>query len=530
MNSFRKWPIKFFVSFCLLLLIFGLPIMAFNYMVDPLWIFQHDNKWNDIQQGFNERQQKVNKFTFSNKKYDALLLGSSRSTYINQHDFKDLDVFNFAVSSMYVEEYKGYIDYAKKVNGGPFDYIFLGLDFFAANKNRKLSSEKPEFYIDQTNSYMYRAKSIASFDTLKKAWPIFLSSMDNKPVFIDHRYYDRENVAYPFPVSDELRQKRIETNIYEFFKNDERFVYDPNIKKMLEELVRSNPGTKFIVFTTPVTLPRFVVELQNEDYWKGYVQWLSDLTDVFGTVYNFMDINEVTVDEKNFIDSHHFVPEIGSKIVDFIWNKRENAESQDPFAFGKAVTADNKDEMISKIKNDISSYSDAAYDYLEPVSGEKPFYTQENSSAAAFASSDWNEQVAPLHLLGAKGDFEVSSNGENLVKLSPKHTSPGNIIQFGYDLSELTGSHHTRKDKVTFIVSLKGNVARNGDVQLFIQDRVNGKWERASFNTILDKKQARSFKISKKIRDGADSILIGIRWQNQKSSDEWLEIEKVKIF
>ncbi|MDE3840189.1 hypothetical protein C0966_12615 [Bacillus methanolicus] len=529
MNSYRKWPIKFFVSFCLLLLLFGFPIIAFNYVVDPLWIFQHENKWNDVQQGFNERQQKVNKFTFSDKKYDALLLGSSRSTYINQHDFEGLDVFNFAVSSMYVEEYKGYIDYAKKVNGKSFDYIFLGLDFFAANKNRKLSSEKPEFYIDQTNSYMYRARSAASFDTLKKAWPIFLSSKENKPVFIDHRYYDRQNVAFPFPVTDDLRQKRIETNIYEFFKNDERFEYDPNIKKMLEEIVRTNPGTKFIVFTTPVTMPRFVVELQNEEYWKGYEQWLSDLTDVFGTIHHFMDINEVTVNYKNFTDSHHFVPEIGSKIVDHIWNKRKYAESQDPFAFGKLVTADNKDEIFARIKNDITVYSDAAYNYLEPVSGEKPFYAKEGSRAASFASSDWKEQVAPLRLLGAKGDFEVASNGDHVVKISPASTNPGSIIQFGYHLSELTG-HNIGKDKVTFIVSLKGNAARNGDVQLFIQDRVNGKWERASFNTILDKKQARSFKISKKIRDGADSVLIGIRWQNQKSSDQWIEIENVKIF
>lgn len=30
----------------------------FNGYADSLWLFSHKNKWNDVQFGFNERQQK----------------------------------------------------------------------------------------------------------------------------------------------------------------------------------------------------------------------------------------------------------------------------------------------------------------------------------------------------------------------------------------------------------------------------------------------------------------------------------------
>lgn len=44
-----------------------MPIIVLNYVTDPLWLFDHSNQYNDIQQGFNERQQKVNHLTFQMK-------------------------------------------------------------------------------------------------------------------------------------------------------------------------------------------------------------------------------------------------------------------------------------------------------------------------------------------------------------------------------------------------------------------------------------------------------------------------------
>ena len=87
----KKW-IKVFITIIIVVL---LPIILVNFIIDPLWTFNHSNQFNNAQQGFNERQQKTNRAYFVGlEKYDTLLIGSSRSTYINQHDFYNMNVFN----------------------------------------------------------------------------------------------------------------------------------------------------------------------------------------------------------------------------------------------------------------------------------------------------------------------------------------------------------------------------------------------------------------------------------------------------
>lgn len=526
MVQYKKWLLKLLISFFLILTVIGIPIIVINFTSDPLWIFDHSNKYNDIQQGFNERQQKVNQLTFSNEKYDALLLGSSRSTYINQHKFKDLKVYNLSVSSMYVEEYKDYIEYAKKRNGEPFKYIFLGLDFFAADQFRAESTnEPPEFYINQANSYLYRLKTLASFDTLELSVPVLTSSLQDKPVFVDHRYYNRENVAKPFPVTDEIRNKRIETNVVEFFQKDEPYKYDPNIKKMLNELIEANPATKFIVYTTPVTASRLMIQLENEDYRLGYKKWLTDIVETFGEVHHFMRINEGTLNLENFSDSQHFIPSFGDQIINEIWNK--SREKKD---LGVVLSKKNLESEMRKLEKDIQEHQDMAYSFLKPLDKVSPLY--ENTFGTihkplSINSSEWTSQLQPLKILGVNGSFHIN-NDHNGLLITPPKTGSKSALQFGYDVYELTEGKPTKD--ITFIVSLKGKTARPGSVQLFIQDQINGKWEQAAYNTLPNDQQSRSFKVTKKIRPGAEKILIGIKWTNITNQQEWIKIEKAEIY
>ena len=113
MSSKKFLKIVLGLSFFVAILIGGV-----NYIVDPLWMFDHSNKFNQKQDGFDERQQKTNYIYFKSKGYfDGILLGSSRATFVNQNDFKNMNIFNYSSSSMQPFEYKGYIDFAKKIKG-----------------------------------------------------------------------------------------------------------------------------------------------------------------------------------------------------------------------------------------------------------------------------------------------------------------------------------------------------------------------------------------------------------------------------
>ena len=101
-----KW-IKIFFGLSLIGVLF---VGGVNYIVDPLWMFDYSNKFNQKQDGFDERQQKTNYIYFKSQgNFDGILLGSSRATFVNQNDFIDMNIFNYSSNSMQPFEYKGYI-------------------------------------------------------------------------------------------------------------------------------------------------------------------------------------------------------------------------------------------------------------------------------------------------------------------------------------------------------------------------------------------------------------------------------------
>ena len=105
---------KFIITVLSIVSTFIILAGSFIYYIDPLWLFSSSNKYNDVQVAINERQQKMNHIQFQPFEYDNLLLGSSRSTYINQYDFENMNVYNFAVSNISVREYNAFIEFAKK--------------------------------------------------------------------------------------------------------------------------------------------------------------------------------------------------------------------------------------------------------------------------------------------------------------------------------------------------------------------------------------------------------------------------------
>ena len=309
MNAYKKWLI-------ITLLFILLPLAAlagFNYYIDPLWNFRHANPYNRIQASFDERQQKTNYVTFGDFDYDALILGSSRTSYINQNDFKGCKAYNYAVNNMLMEEYQGYVKYARQKHPGQIDTIFLGLDFFTTNRNLKLDNQfnPPSYYIGQAGEFGYRYKTLLSIDAFKYARQNYYASRQGVAV---NYAYDRNNVKTLLKVDKATRDAQIKssleryrTRIYADYKYRE-------VKKTLTALKKDNPDTRFVVFTTPVSAPLYnqMVQMGLLPY---YQQWLTDLVDVFGQVYCFTYPNSVTTNLDNYYDAGHFYPEIGTLVA-----------------------------------------------------------------------------------------------------------------------------------------------------------------------------------------------------------------------
>ncbi len=314
---------------------------SINYIIDPLWMFTHSNRFNNAQAGFDERQQKTNRAYFGGlDKYNALVLGSSRTTYISQEEFKGVTAFNYSAGSMFPNEYKGWVNVAKKIKGDDFDYIFIGFDFWTTDVKRNNNID-PGSYLAQSKSFLYRFKMLFTIDTLFKTFQSLMHYIT--PGTID---YTRNNIKKSITISEERKKRVITKQWAEYEINySSRYKYNNNLRKIYANLTIDNPNTKFIVFTTPVTeeLYTFLIE---KGMTESYQQWLNDIVLIFGEMYNFMDINSITSNPNNFPDLHHTYPFIGTLISNRVTN--ENIQKV-PNDFGTFLNKQNIDNYLNRI-------------------------------------------------------------------------------------------------------------------------------------------------------------------------------------
>ncbi len=123
------------------------------------------------------------------------------------------------------------------------------------------------------------------------------------------------------------------------------YEYNPDYKKVLLQLKEKYPDTQFIIFTTPISTPLFQA-LVEEGRLADYEQWLTDVIDVFGGVYNFMYPNTVTNDITNYFDGHHFYPEVGTMIA----HRIDGTLTGVPEDFGQYVTKENLEDHLRNVE------------------------------------------------------------------------------------------------------------------------------------------------------------------------------------
>ena len=329
---------KRFVHISIITLIFILSSIAtLNYFIDPYWCFNHSYSFNQYQKGSNERQQKTNQLYFSNKKYDSLLLGSSRVTYFNKKDLKG-EVFNYSCSDMQPKEYKSFVDFA--INNAKQDIktIYLGLDFYGSLAYGIKKFNNPKQYAEATLSKFYRYKVLLSIDALN-------NSMHNLKKFkkMGLDTYNRDNLKSPPRLFGSTTNKEV-FNVQEY----SRYKYhpknqDPNFKNYLLELKKSYPKINFIVFSTPVS-SALIDEITKLQLYDSYEAWLRDITSVFGEINHFMFKNSLSSQNQYFMDSNHAYPLYYKQIAEVL-----NSSNYNQIIIMK-INQNNIEEMLKKLK------------------------------------------------------------------------------------------------------------------------------------------------------------------------------------
>lgn len=312
-------------------------IAAANALMDPLWLFPYEHPLNRVQREFDERAQKTNWLAARAGRFDAVLLGSSRSTYINQNDFAPLSLFNYAVNAMWPRDYRAFLDHVTAVNGRPPELVVLGVDFYGSRAEPVGDTRPPEPYFAQAGQPAYVAGSLLSLPLLKRSLRVASDSLELVRLAHDLDRYDRHNVRrMARGIEREEREAATRRNVatYRHHIFGPGYRYNDELAALLRELRDAYPDTRFVVFTTPIRQP-LLEAIVEAGRLPDHARWLADLTAVFGEVWDFMGPNSVTTEPAWYRDDQHFSEAIGRLIADRLMGRPVPERFAD---FGRRVT------------------------------------------------------------------------------------------------------------------------------------------------------------------------------------------------
>jgi hypothetical protein len=224
--------------------------------------------------------------------YNTLLVGSSRVMNIGDTTIGQHRIYNFGLLGGMPGEYADYIAWSRKHQ--PIKTVIVGLDFYGSSKNGLKGINDLGVVIRTPREYTSDIEvetPVSNFFTIFE-FPRFKR-------LVNAQFFDQKLVAKK-PDADGWIRKQwgIYENAYAHYEPD------PDLEKKYVAIKTAADGTELKVFVTPVTQPLYELMLQNK-LQRQYEDFLRLLVKTYGTVYNFLELNDFTGNPQNFIDENH---------------------------------------------------------------------------------------------------------------------------------------------------------------------------------------------------------------------------------
>ena len=327
-------------------------VLLINYTIDPFWSFQHVVPIGRYQPMFDERQQKTNYILFRDLNFDTVIFGNSRVTYMNPLTVPG-SAFNYSASSMKPDEFLPYLRFVASKSLSPIKKVILGLSFVDSNATSRPAFDPPELYIRKAQSWGFRYKSLANLALLRYSLGCvqrdFSGNYHDSYVRSGHEISSKQ---MSLPVPPGLHKKEIDENVSVFRARayGKSYVYLDN-RQIYFDLKNSFPAARFYVFTTPVSA-HLLELLVEQGLFESYIEWIRGMVDVFGEVWHFMYFNEVTMNDDNYKDAHHYSPQVCDVITRKMFGIAENEIGRD---FGIKITRENIEYYVSFLEKNMKN-------------------------------------------------------------------------------------------------------------------------------------------------------------------------------
>lgn len=323
---------KFLIKTLVFALIFSLTAVSVCVGIDPYNVF-HPLSYRENGVEPNKNYMKMVYVLHEPEKFDTFLFGSSRVGFVNAAKLDGARAYNMTGSMGLPREH--------------LDNLKTMLSHGIVPKTVILEVDDVSYRMDPDNNRHEHQR--APYEYLR-AHPLAFAELYLCPVVaLDAR----EIIRYS------SRNAQEEADFYAYGSTityGERGKYSPKTHEDLSgpsymdgamealaetaQLCRDN-GIELIVFVTPLHYATYTGALERGDYYE-FLRRLAEIT----PFYNFSGYNDVTVDADNYMDTSHYLAEVGDMIIDCIWHGRvdETLHSQ---GFGWYTDADNVEALIA---------------------------------------------------------------------------------------------------------------------------------------------------------------------------------------
>lgn len=306
--SMKIWTIIFFLP-----MFFAVILPAINvWRVDVNMQWNHPFHPDGYYIGFNERRQKTNYLaSHAPLPIDTLLLGSSRTTYIDPAWTGTDYGFNYGVSSGNYKDYEKYFSFAQSCSSKEIKNVWIELSFFQVLDTENKNLDAADDCITDAVRFDNKLSNLFSHDAIELTEKTVLPSNTEKIERLSSAYmlqggnlqsYRAKDKIYS---SDEEKKKEIarQLKVYDdikFYKNS----YDEKCATRLKSLAEALRGKNVVVYMPPVTTA-YLNQEASYGQLKNHERFLREAVDAFGEVWDFAYPNEITNNEDNFQDAHH---------------------------------------------------------------------------------------------------------------------------------------------------------------------------------------------------------------------------------
>ena len=286
-------------------------VFAINMIVDPLWT-SGGNKLTGINYAFNERLSKSNLLLAEPRRWNCVILGSSRTTLLDARRIASHRCFNYAVSQGSLDDFEVLLEYFARWSGSP-DMVLVGVDGYQFGVQAPETAYSLPPFLREGGRPPDLLASQLSIDTLDFS----LRTLRRRPP--NDRYYDRDFVTRVVPGAGPWRPpQQIEIGPRERksgFTPLPPGPFRPEATERLTRLRELAPRARLVGYAPPVNA-WYAAELWKRGTLDSYLATLEAAAAHFDAFFDFTAPSELTRDPSLTYDGQHFEPEANDRVAE----------------------------------------------------------------------------------------------------------------------------------------------------------------------------------------------------------------------